>query len=167
MEDEMKVHTILAAAIASVLGLVGCQELFDKDTSQVKAQIGATVAETSKAYEDFPKTLDRFSILKHYTTDYTGVKDGAPETIKNLENFFDDLAEQIKLGDPIGTSYKITDLKIEALTDRLAWMTYQDETKWGRSGAILWDIKMRCTTLIRKEGGNWRVFHEHCSTVSG
>ena len=80
---------------------------------------------------------------------------------------FDELAEQIKLGDPIGTSYKITDLKIDALTGRLAWMSHQDETRWGRAGVVLNDVRTRCSALPRKDGEHWLVFHEHCSTVSG
>ncbi len=163
----MRVHTVLASVIASILGLYGCQELLDKDTSHAKAEIEASVEEVSKAYENFPKTLDRTSILKHYAAEYTGVKDGNSETIKDLGKMFDDLAEQIKLGDPIGTSYKITDLKIEALSGRLAWMTYQDETKWGRGGMVLRDVRTRCSTLVRRDGEQWLVFHEHCSTVSG
>lgn len=163
----MRVRPVFASAISLVLGLSGCQELFDKDAPQIKAEIQTSVEQVSKAYENFPKTLDRTSILKHYASDYSGVKDGATETIKDLEKMFDDLAEQVKLGDPIGASYKIMDLKIEALSSRVAWMTYQDETKWGRSGVVLRDIKARCSSLVRKEGDRWLVFHEHCSTVRG
>lgn len=161
----MRVLPVFASAICLTLGLYGCQEHFDKDSPQIKAEIQSLVEQFSKAYESFPKTLDRTSVLKHYAADYSGVKDGAAETVKDLEEMFDDLAEQVKLGDPIGTSYKITDLKIEALSGRVAWMTYQDEQKWGRSGVALRDIKTRCSSLVRKEGERWLVFHEHCSTV--
>lgn len=163
----MRRRIVVTSAIAVALGLWGCQKVLDQDGSHVKAEIEAQVGQASKAYESFPKSLDRTSIMKYYAADYTGIKDGALETLKDLEKMFDDLAEQIKLGDPIGVSYKITNLKIEALTDRLAWMTYQDEAKWGRGGAVLRDDKTRCSTLLRREGETWLVFHEHCSTVSG
>ena len=159
-------HTVIFMLITSLLGLVGCQELGDNDTSRVKAEIEASVKQASKAWEEFPKSLDRSRLLKQYAADYSGVKDGVSETLKDLEKTFDDLAEQIKLGDAIGISYKITELNIRPFTGRLAWMTYQDETKLGRGGVLLRDIKNTCSTLVRKEGETWLVFHEHCSTVS-
>ena len=162
----MKMHTVIFMLITSLVGLVGCQELGDNDTSRVKAEIEASVKQASKAWEEFPKSLDRSRLLKQYAADYSGVKDGVSETLKDLEKTFDDLAEQIKLGDAIGISYKITELNIHPFTGRLAWMTYQDETKLGRGGVLLRDIKNTCSTLVRKEGETWLVFHEHCSTVS-
>ena len=159
----MRMRTVIIILTTS---LVGCQQLGDNDTSRVKTEIEASVNQASKAWEEFPKSLDRASLLKHYAADYSGVKDGTSETLKDLEKSFDDLAEQIKLGDAIGISYKIAELNIHPLTSRLAWMTYQDETKLGRGGALLRDIKSKCSTLVRKEAETWLVFHEHCSTVS-
>lgn len=160
---KMRMRTVIIILTTS---LVGCQQLGDNETSRVKTEIEASVNQASKAWEEFPKSLDRASLLKHYAADYSGVKDGTSETLKDLEKSFDDLAEQIKLGDSIGISYKITELNIQPFTGRLAWMTYRDETKLGRSGALLSDIKTKCSTLVRKEGKAWLVFHEHCSTVS-
>lgn len=162
----MKMRTVIIILTTSLVGLVGCQQLGDNDTSRVKTEIEASVNQATKAWEEFPKSLDRASLLKHYAADYSGVKDGASETLEDLEKSFDDLAEQIKLGDSIGISYKITELNIQPFTGRVAWMTYHDETKLGRSGALLSDIKTKCSTLVRKEGEAWLVFHEHCSTVS-
>jgi ketosteroid isomerase-like protein len=163
---KMRMRTIIIILTTSLVGLGGCQQLGGNDTSRVKSEIEASVNQATKAWEEFPKSLDRASLLKHYAADYSGVKDGASETLKDLEKSFDDLAEQIKLGDAIGISYKITELNIHPFTGRLAWMTYQDETKLGRGGVLLRDIKNTCSTLVRKEGETWLVFHEHCSTVS-
>lgn len=163
----MKIRSVIFMLISSIVGLVGCQDLGTNDTSRVKAEIEASVKQASKAWEDFPKSLDRAGLLKHYAADYFGVKDGTSESLKDLEKSFDDLAEQIKLGDTMGISYKITDLNIQPFTGRLALMTYQDETKVGRAGVLLRELKTKCTTLVRKEGETWLVFHEHCSTVSG
>lgn len=163
----MKTHTVSFMLITSLLGLIGCQELGDKDTSRVKTEIEASVKQASKDWEEFPKSLDRTRLLKHYTADYSGVKDGVSETLKDLEKSFDDLAEKIKLGSAIGISYKITELNIQPFTGRLALMTYQDETKVGQGGVLLHDTKTKCSTLVRKEGETWLVFHEHCSTMQG
>lgn len=163
----IKIRTVIFPLITSLVGLVSCQELGNNNTARVKAEIEASVQQASKAFEEFPKSLDRAGLLKHFAADYSGVKDGKSETLKDLEKSFDDLAEQIKLGESIGISYKVTDLNIQPFTERLALMTYQDETKLGRGGVLLRDIKVKCSTLVKKEGETWLVFHEHCSTVSG
>ena len=140
-------RTVVLMLTISLLGLAGCQELGDKDTARVKAEIEATVQQAAKAWEEFPKSLDRSRLLKHYAANYSGVKDGANETLKDLEKAFDDLAEQIKLGSAIGISYTITELNIQPFTGRLAFMTYQDETKVGQGGVLLRDTKTNCSTL--------------------
>ena len=89
----MKTHIVIFMLITSLLGLIGCQELGDKDTSRVKAEIEASVKQASKDWEEYPKSLDRPRLLKYYADDYSGVKDGASETLKDLEKSFDDLAE--------------------------------------------------------------------------
>lgn len=163
----MKTHTVIFLLITSLLGLIGCQELGDKDTARVKAEIEASVKHASKGWEDFPKSLDRPRLLKYYAADYSGVKDGASETLKDLEKWLDDLAEEIKLGSAIGISDKVTELNIQPFTGRLALLTYQDETKVGQGGVVRSDIKANCSALVRKEGATWQVFHEHCSTMQG
>ncbi len=159
--------TITFLLITSLLGLAGCQELTDTDKARIKTEIEASVKQASKDWEEFPKSLDRTRLLKHYASDYSGVKDGTSETVKDLEKSFDGLVEQVKLGDAIGISYTITELTIQPYTERLALLTYQDETKMGRGGALLSDTKTKCSTLVRKEGETWLVFHEHCSTMQG
>jgi hypothetical protein len=155
MKIRMKMRTVIVMLTTLLVGLVGCQQLGDNDTSRVKREIEASVKEASKAWEELPKSLDRSHLLKHYAADYSGVKDGVSETLKDLEKSFDDLAEQIKLGDAIGISYKITELKIQPFTERLAWLTYQDETKVGRGGALLRDIRTKYSTLVREEAETW------------
>ncbi len=161
----MKLYTLILMLIASLVGISGCQNLSDNDTARIKAEIEASVKQASKDWEEFPKSLDRARLLKYYAMDYAGAKDGSRETLKDLEKSFDDLAEQIKLGDAIGISYKVTELNIRPFTDRIALLTYQDETKIGRGGMLLRDVKTTCSTLVRKEGETWVVFHEHCSTI--
>ena len=163
----VKTHTVIFMLITSLLGLIGCQELGDKDAARVKGEIAASVNQASKDWEEFPKSLDRPRLLKHYAADYSGMKDGARETIRDLEKWLDDLGEEIKLGTAIGISDKVTELNIQPFTGRLALLTYQDETKVGQGGVLRSDIKANCSTLVRKEGETWLVFHEHCSTMQG
>lgn len=161
----MKTYFASVLLVTGLLSLIGCQEFSDRDRARVQAEIEAVVNQASKDFEEFPKSLDRPRLLKYYAADYAGVKDGTRETLKDLEKSFDDLAEKIKLGNAIGISYKVTEVNVQPFTDRLSLVTYQDETKWGQGGALLRDSKAMCSTLVRKEGGTWLVFHEHCSTV--
>jgi ketosteroid isomerase-like protein len=161
----MKTHTLPVLLLASLIGLSGCQDLSDSDTAHIKSAIEASVTQATKDWEAFPKSLDRASLLKYYATDYAGVNEGTRVTLKDLGESFDELAEQIKLGSAVGISYKITDLNVQPFTERLALLTYQDQTKVGQGGMVLRDTKQTCSTLVRKDGDTWLVFHEHCSTL--
>lgn len=149
----------------SLVSLSGCQDLSEGDLPRIKSEIESSANQASLALEEFPKSLSSSTILKHYAADYSGVKDGIRLTLKDQEKSLNDLAEQIKLGDSIGISHSIKELTIQTLTKSLAWITYQDETKLGRGGALLSDMKARCTALVRKEGEAWLIFHEHCSSI--
>ena len=157
--------TIVLLAI-SLIGLSGCQDLGGNDLPRIKTEIESFANQASRALEEFPKSLSSSAILKYYAADYSGVKDGVGLTLKDQEKSLNDLAEQIKLGDSIGISHGIKELRIEPLTKSLAWITYQDETKLGRGGVLLNDMKARCTALVRKDGGTWLIFHEHCSSMN-
>ena len=125
------------------------------------------MSQASKDLEEFPKSLDRARLLKYYAADFSGMRDGASVTLKDMGKSFDDLAEEIKLGRTIGISTKVTALNIQPFTDRLALLTYHDETKVGQGGVVLRDSTVNCSTLVRKDGDTWLVFHEHCSTMGG
>ena len=163
----MKTHTVSFLLITSLLGLIGCQELSDRDRARVTAEIEAAVNQASKDLEEFPKSLDRARLLKYYAADFSGMKDGASVTLKDMEKSFDDLAGEIKLGRAIGISTKVTALNIQPFTERLALLTYNDQTKVGQGGTVLRDSTVNCSTLVRKDGDTWLVFHEHCSTMGG
>ena len=62
----MKIRSVTFVLISSIVGLVGWQESGNNDTSPVKAEIEASVEQASKAWEYFPKSLDRAGLLKHY-----------------------------------------------------------------------------------------------------
>lgn len=161
-------HSMIVLALTLVLmWLNGCQVFSNEDLVRANSEIQAAVSEAVQAWEEFPKSLDRDRLLKHFSSDYSGVRDGANQSVKDLEESFNDLAEQIKLGAPLGISYVITELSIHTLSESLAWLTYQDETKLGRGGVLVQNVKSRCSALVRKEIGGWKVFHEHCSTVNG
>src|SRR4026207_2262858 len=117
---KMQMPIFIFTLITPFLGLIGCQGLDDQATARVRAEIEVSVQQASKAWEEFPKSLDRARLLKYYAPDYSGVMDGASQSLKDLENSFDDLAEKIKLGSAIGISYKVTELNIQPFTEHLA-----------------------------------------------
>jgi ketosteroid isomerase-like protein len=157
---------IISFLVFSFIAFVSCQVLASTN-SGIQAEIENAVKEATKAWEDFPRTLDSNAYLKFFASDYSGVNDGKSQTIKDLERDLEELKERIKLGEPIGFSNKITDMEIQPLTDRVAWLTYQVETKVGRGGMVIEEIQSKCSTLVRKKEETWLVFHEHCSRVNG
>ena len=156
----LTMRVIIAALITSIISLNGCQGLSDSDTSRIKSEIESSMKKAFQAWEDFPRSLDRAAFMKYYAADYSGVKDGVSEDYKELEKSFDTLADQIKLGAKIGISYKVTELNIRPFTERLALVTYQDETIYGRNGNVERFIKSKCSALVRKEAESWQIFHE-------
>ena len=83
-------RTVSILLTTSLVGLLGCKQLADNDTSRVKTEIEASVEQASKAWEEFPKSLDRTHLLKHCAADYSGVKDGASETLQGFSPAFTD-----------------------------------------------------------------------------
>ena len=162
---KMQMYAIILMMTTSIV-VLGCKPTMAvNDFSGVKAEIKDAVKESNSAYEAFPKTLDSTGPLKHYANDFSGVSNGKSQTLKDLENGFDEIAERVKLGDQIRFSSKISDLNIQPLTERLAWLTYQHEVKVGRGGESVGEIKSKCSTLVRKDAEIWVIFHEHCSSI--
>jgi ketosteroid isomerase-like protein len=146
------------------LGMLSCSKITEYETSQAKIEVEAVMKEIEQAWVNLPKTKDNNAVLKHYTQDYIGFKGGTPESLKVLEDYLKSIVEQVNLGAPLGISYQMTDIKIGAPSRDFAWVTYDDEMKWGNAGAVLRDDKTRCTALLRRDS-DWQVFHEHCSTI--
>jgi len=162
---KMKVYTIVFMVTTSMLALASAPTLASNEISSAKGEIEDTVKEAHKAFEDFTKTLDSTEYLKYYASDYSGTNNGKTETRKDLVKMANKLAEQIKLRDPGQVSVKITDFNIHPITEHVAWLTYQTETKLEGGGTFI-GASSECSTLVRKEGGTWLIFHEHCSTIN-
>lgn len=156
-------------AVAGVFALtiscneIGQQQLFQDQSVQGKAAIERSLGDISKALTDFPRTRDKKSVLRFLHKDYVGIRDGEAETIKDLDKYFSGILEQINLGDPIGISYKISNMSVHA-SGAVGWATYDDEYKLGRGGVVLEEHRGKCTDIYVKEGVEWRIKHEHCST---
>lgn len=133
--------------------------------TQEEALIVKTLNEVADAESQFSKTKDSVSILRFYTQDYAGIKDGKSQTVKDQEKYLAEVLERINSDEPIGISSKVLNIK-PSVTGRLGWATYEYEYKVIRSGVLQRFSQGLCTAIFRKEGDSWLIRHEHCSTAS-
>ena len=140
-----------------------------KDTSGGKSQeetlAEKTIVDLANAITVFPKTKDPQSIRRFYTQDYTGITNGKSNSLKEEEKYLSDLVERLNLGEPMGISSKVSNLKA-TVVGTVGWVMYEYEYKLGRGGMALEADQGQCTAILRKQGGTWLVQHEHCSTAS-
>lgn len=136
--------------------------------TQEEALIVTTLNEVANAESQFSKTKDAASILRFYTQDYAGIKDGKSETVKDQKKYLAEVLGQINSDEPIGISSKVMNIK-PSVAGRFGWATYEYEYKVGRSGGrsgVLQEVSQGlCTAIFRKEGDSWLIRHEHCSTT--
>lgn len=140
-----------------------------KDTGGGKAQeetlVEKTILDLANAMTEFPKTKDPQSIRRFYAQDYAGITNGKSISLKESEKYLSDLVERLNLGEPMGISSKVSNLKANVV-GTVGWVTYEYEYKLGRSGMALEADQGQCTAILRKQGGTWLIHHEHCSTAS-
>ena len=127
--------------------------------------IVATLNNVANAESQFSNTKDSVSILRFYTQDYAGIKDGKPETVKDQEKYLAEVLGQIHSDEPIGISSKVMNIKPN-IAGRLGWATYEYEHKVIRRGVLQRFSQGLCTAIFRKQGDSWLIRHEHCSTAS-
>jgi ketosteroid isomerase-like protein len=169
---------LFGGAIAWLLALIliqGCTGKEDtpigehKDTGGGKTQeetlIEKKIIDLANASTQFPKTKDSQSILRFYSQEYEGINNGKSESLKDIEKFLADVLERINLGEPIGVSSKVTNIKT-SVTSSSGWATYESEFKLGSGGAVLQTAQSLCTAIFRKQGDSWLIRHEHCSTAN-
>jgi len=127
--------------------------------------ITATLNDIANAESQFSKTKDAVSILRFYTQDYAGIKDGKSETVKGQEEYLAEVLDQINLGEPIGIVSNFMNIK-PSVAGRLGWATYEYEYKIVRSGVLQRFSQGQCTAIFIMQTDSWLIRHEHCSRVS-
>jgi ketosteroid isomerase-like protein len=162
---------LLTGAIASLFILILSQGCTGKEEStgggktQEQAAIEQLLIDLANANTQFPRTKDPKSILRFYSQDYEGISEGKSESLKDTEKYLADVLECINLGEPIGISSKVANIKT-SVTSTLGWVIYSYEYKVGSGGAVLQTIQGQCTTIFKKQGNTWLIRHEHCSTAN-
>lgn len=132
--------------------------------TQEEALIVTTLNDIANAETQFSKTKEAASVLRFYTEDFAGIKDGKSETDKDQNQYLAEVLVQINSDEPIGISSKFMNIKPSAI-GRLGWATYEYEYKVIRSGVLQRFSQGLCTAIFRKQGDSWLIRHEHCSTA--
>lgn len=127
--------------------------------------IGKAITDRAKAVTNFPQSKDVQTILRFYTKDYIGITDGEAHSYANIEDEFSDMAEKINLGQQVGISNKVADIKPQ-VSGTVGWVIYDYSLKIGSGGEVLEQEQGKCTAIFRKEGSAWLIQHEHCSSAS-
>jgi len=127
--------------------------------------IVATLNNVANAESQFSNTKDSASVLRFYTEDYAGIKDGKSETVKDQKKYLAEVLGQIHSDEPISISSKVLNIKPSAI-GRLGWATYEYEYKVIKSGVLQRFSQGLCTAIFRKQGDSWLIRHEHCSKAS-
>ena len=171
----MNLHVGTIASVFALILIQGGTGKADTPTSQqnvsgdvITQEEGLIVTmlnNVANAESQFSKTKDSVSILRFYTQDYAGIKDGKSETVKDQKIYLAEVLEQINSDEPIGISFKVMNIKPSAIGP-LGWATYEYEYKVIRSGVLQRFSQGQCTAIFRKQGDSWLIRHEHCSTTS-
>jgi len=126
-----------------------------------------TIRAAAKSVASFSESRDRQSILKFYSVDYKGIQDGESEDRDAIERWLSDYETELNGGSTLRFISAVSDLKVQ-VTGSSAWATYDYVFQAIRKGELEGQDSGKCTSLLRKEGPSWVIFHEHCSkTRSG
>lgn len=121
-----------------------------------------TVKEAAMASATFSETRDRQAVLKLYTKDYSGIQDGETETRDAIDKWLSDYEADLNKGSTLRFISAVSNMHVRMLGSA-AWATYDYVFQAFRKGELEAQDSGQCTTLLRKEGSVWLIFHEHCS----
>src|SRR5437016_4062447 len=71
------------------------------------------ITDQAKALSDFPRSRDKHAVLKFFFQDYSSITDGEVGNLKDMEKELSDLEKQINLGNPLGISDRVSNIKVQ------------------------------------------------------
>jgi ketosteroid isomerase-like protein len=116
----------------------------------------------AKSSATFAETRDKDSVLKLYTTDYSGVQDGEAETRETIEKWLSEYGSALEQGARVHFLGTISNLSTQ-ISGSTAWATYDYVFQAIKDGELNAQERGKCTSILRKEGPGWLIRHEHCS----
>lgn len=148
--------------------LIGCLAVTVQAWASLEEEsVEETIRAAAKSVATFSESRDRQSILKFYSVDYSGIQDGESENREAIERWLSDYETELNGGSTLRFISAVSDLKVH-VTGSTAWAAYDYVFQAIRKGELEGQDSGKCTSLLRKEGLSWVIFHEHCSkTRSG
>jgi ketosteroid isomerase-like protein len=162
-------HREVSVKIPSVcVVLIGCLAVAGQAWAGLEEEtVEKAIRAAAKSVATFSESRDRQSILKFYAVDYRGIQDGESEDRGAIERWLSDYEAELNGGSTLRFISAVSDLKVQ-VTGSTAWATYDYVFQAIRKGELEGQDSGKCTSLLRKKGSSWVIFHEHCSqTRSG
>jgi ketosteroid isomerase-like protein len=172
-EADMNRHIGTMAFLLALILIQGCTGKDDTTSNehakrdvitQEEGLIVTTLNNVANAESQLSKTKNPLSILRFYTQDYAGVKDGKSQTVNDQEIYLAEVLARINSDEPIGILSRVMNIKA-SVAGTFGWATYEYEYKVVRSGVLQRYSNGRCTAIFRKHADSWLIRHEHCSTA--
>jgi len=116
----------------------------------------------AKSSATFAETRDKQTVLKLYTTDYSGVQDGEAETRETIEKWLSEYGSALEQGTRVHFLGAVSNLTTH-ISGPTAWATYDYIFQAIRNGELDAQERGKCTSILRKESSGWLIRHEHCS----
>lgn len=116
----------------------------------------------AKSSATFAETRDKQTVLKLYTTDYSGVQDGEAETRETIEKWLSEYGSALEQGTRVHFLGAVSNLNTH-INGPTAWATYDYVFQAIRNGELDAQERGKCTSILRKESSGWLIRHEHCS----
>lgn len=133
-------------------GWAGQEEVAVEKAIAIEAQAAAT----------FSETKDKQAVLSLYSKDYMGIQDGETEAREDIERWLSDYEAELNKGSSLRFISAVSNVRVQ-VTGPTAWAIYDYVFQAVRKGELEAQDSGKCTSLLRKEGSAWLVFHEHCS----
>lgn len=116
----------------------------------------------AKSSATFAESRDKQTVLKLYTTDYSGVQDGETETRETIEKWLSEYGSALEQGTRVHFLGAVSNLSTH-ISGPTAWATYDYVFQAIRNGELDAQERGKCTSILRKESSSWLIRHEHCS----
>lgn len=136
-------------------------------TSSVRAEgdeeaVERVLLAEAKSSATFAESRDKQTVLKLYTTDYSGVQDGETETRETIEKWLSEYGSALEQGTRVHFLGAVSNLSTH-ISGPTAWATYDYVFQAIRNGELDAQERGKCTSILRKESSSWLIRHEHCS----
>jgi len=116
----------------------------------------------AKSSATFAETRDKQTVLKLYTTDYSGVQDGEAETRDTIDKWLSEYGAALEQGSRVHFLASVSNLHTQ-ISGSIAWATYDYVFQAIKNGELDGQEHGKCTSILRKESSDWLIRHEHCS----